>query len=71
MTFLTNLGEQAAARVKPAFGLTQHGRAGMEFLGSAQKFSSGYLRPRAKADFLENAEAAKLNEAHVALADNS
>ena len=38
----------------------------MEFLGSTQKFSSGYLRPRAKADFLANTEAAALDADHAA-----
>lgn len=71
MTFLTNLDEQSAARAAPAFSLSQHGRSAMEFLGSAQKFSSGYLRPRAKADFLAIGEAAALDAEHVAGNANS
>jgi SAM-dependent methyltransferase len=65
MTFLTKPNEQYTARTAPEFNLSQHGRAAMEFLGSAQKFSSSYLRQRAKADFLANDEAAALDAEHV------
>jgi SAM-dependent methyltransferase len=66
MTFLTDLNDGAAARAAPDFSLTQHGRSAMEFLGSAQRFSSGYLRPLARADFEAKPEAQALSAEHSA-----
>lgn len=66
MTFLTNLDDQAAASTAPSFSLSQHGRAAMEFLGSAQCFSSGHLRPRARAGFEADATARQLSAEHAA-----
>jgi SAM-dependent methyltransferase len=61
MTFFTKTTPEA---VKPAFGLTQHGRAGLEILGSMQKFSSSALRERARATFRASPEGARLGEEH-------
>lgn len=65
MTFLTNLSDGAAAQTAPDFSLSQHGRAAMEFLGSAQTFSTGYLRPFARADFEAKPEAQILTAEHA------
>lgn len=65
MTFLTNLDDSAAAKTAPDFRLSQRGRSAMEFLGSAQRFSSGRLRPRARADFEAQPEAQALSAAHA------
>jgi len=48
MTFFTTT---APAGTKSQFGLSQNGRAGLELLGSLQKFSSGMLREAARANF--------------------
>ncbi|MDV3456110.1 class I SAM-dependent methyltransferase [Sphingomonas sp. HF-S4] len=62
MTFFTSATPQGA---QPAFGLSQNGRAGMQMLGSIQKFASTRLRSTARANF-EGAEAgAALHEEHV------
>ena len=67
MTFLTKLDDATLdQRAKPAFGLSQRGRAGLEILGSIQKYSSGVIRPRARAAFDADPEAAKLSAEHVA-----
>jgi len=71
MTFLTDLNDGAAARTAPDFSLSQHGRAAMEFLGSAQRFSSGYLRPLARADFEAKPEAQVLSAEHAVDAKGS
>ena len=42
--------------------LKQRGRAGLQFLGSLQQFSSSELRDIAEADFAAQPEAAALNE---------
>ncbi|MDE1149951.1 MAG: methyltransferase domain-containing protein [Azospirillaceae bacterium] len=65
MTFLTKL-DSTPAGAKPAFGLSQRGRAGMELLGSLQKFSSGQFRPRAAAAFAADPEGARLTAEHAA-----
>jgi len=54
----------------PPLSLTQHGRASMEFLGSAQVFSSGMLRDRARAAFEADAEAAAIDAEHRAKGDD-
>lgn len=67
MTFLTKLDDATLdQRAKPAFGLSQRGRAGLEILGSIQKYSSGQIRPRARAAFEADPEAAKLSAEHAA-----
>lgn len=67
MTFLTKLDDAALdQRAKPAFGLSQRGRAGLEILGAIQKYSSGQIRPRARAAFEADQEAAKLGAEHAA-----
>src|SRR3546814_21162392 len=55
MTFFTNAAPTGA---QPAFGLTQNGRAGMQMLGSIQKFSSTKMREAARTCF-EESEAGK------------
>lgn len=67
MTFLTNLDDAALdRRAKPAFGLSQRGRAGLQILGSIQKYSSGQIRPRARAEFEADGEAKALASEHAA-----
>ncbi len=67
MTFLTKLDSpDLDPRMKPGFGLTQHGRASCEFLGGLQLFSSGQIRPRARAAFEADAQARKLSMEHAA-----
>lgn len=61
MTFFTNA---TPAGAKPAFGLTQHGRAGMQMLGAVQKFSSTQMRSIARANFHATPQGATLAEAH-------
>src|SRR3546814_18120601 len=51
MTFFTNAAPTGA---QPAFGLTQNGRAGMQMLGSIQKFSSTKMREAARTCFDES-----------------
>ena len=65
MTFITKLdAPDLDTRARPAFGLTQHGRASCEFLGSLQKFSSGEIRPKARAAFEADPEAQLLSAEH-------
>ncbi len=53
--------------VAPApLSVGQRGRAGMEVLGSMQKFSSDVLRKQAADNFLANETAASLNAEHIA-----
>lgn len=66
MTFLTQLNDSAMRQTAPDFTLSQRGRAGLEFLGSAQKFSSGHLRPRAQAAFDADPQAQALSAEHAA-----
>jgi SAM-dependent methyltransferase len=67
MTFMTKLDDASVAKAaKPTFTLAQHGRAGLEFLGAVQHFSSGELRGRAKSAFEADAEGAKLMAEHKA-----
>ncbi|CAN5298238.1 hypothetical protein BH10PSE4_BH10PSE4_38470 [soil metagenome] len=61
MTFFTSTTPDA---VRPAFGLTQHGRAGLEILGSIQKVSSGPMRDRARARFKASDEGVRLDAEH-------
>lgn len=61
MTFFTNA---TPAGAKPAFGLTQHGRAGMQMLGAVQKFSSTQMRSTARANFHATPQGAALAQAH-------
>jgi len=61
MTFFTNA---TPAGAMPAFGLTQHGRAGMQMLGAVQKFSSTQMRSIARANFHATPQGAALAEAH-------
>ena len=65
MTFFTKL-DSTDTRAQPVVGLTQHGRASMELLGSLQKFSSGQIRPKARAAFETDPEAQVLAEEHKA-----
>jgi SAM-dependent methyltransferase len=67
MTFLTKLdGPEVAQTARREFGLTQHGRAGLEMLGSIQKFSSGALRPAAAEWFRQQPDGARLSAEHAA-----
>ena len=67
MTFLTTLDDKALANGgKPDFSLSQRGRSAMEILGSLQKFSSGKLRPAARAEFEADEVAVKLSADHAA-----
>ena len=67
MTFITQLDDpNLTASAKPAFGLSQRGRAGMEILGSLQRFSTAHLRPRAQAEFEADPAAAGLMADHAA-----
>lgn len=67
MTFLTKLdGADLDPRARPAFGLSQHGRASYEFLGSLQHFSSGQIRPVARAEFETDPQAKALGAEHAA-----
>jgi SAM-dependent methyltransferase len=61
MTFFTSA---TPAGAQPAFGLTQHGRAGMQMLGAIQKFAATQLRPAARAAFHAQAEGAALGQEH-------
>lgn len=61
MTFFTKSTPQEAAA---PVGLTQYGRAGMQMLGSIQKFSSSKLRERARENFYATAEGKALADAH-------
>jgi SAM-dependent methyltransferase len=61
MTFFTNATPDA---LRPSFGLTQHGRAGLEILGSIQKISSGPMRERARARFRDSAVGERLGHEH-------
>jgi SAM-dependent methyltransferase len=61
MTFFTTAAPQGAL---PRVGLSQHGRAGLELLGSLQKFSSGTLRPHALATFEGSVEGKALAAEH-------
>ena len=60
---------ETASPFKP-LALSQHGRASMEFLGSAQVFSSGMLRDRAQSLFEADPEAARLAAEHAANGDD-
>lgn len=62
MTFFTRSAPQGASA---PVGLTQHGRAGMQMLGSIQKFSSSELRTRARENFFAKAEGKALAEEHA------
>ena len=44
--------------------LSQRGRAGLEFLGSLQPFSSSKIRQLAKKDFSNDSDGKLMNEAH-------
>lgn len=63
MTFFTNATPQG---VQPGFGLRQGGRAGMQMLGSIQKFSSTRLRESARAAFAADPQGAALHDEHAA-----
>jgi SAM-dependent methyltransferase len=58
MTFFTSASPTAP------MGLTQRGRAGLELLGSLQKFSSGTLRRHAREHFEDSAEGKALAADH-------
>lgn len=65
MTFFTKLDStDLDTRAQPVVGLTQHGRASMELLGSLQKFSSGEIRSRARTAFEADPEAQALAAEH-------
>ncbi len=66
MTFLTKLPDAGDRRATNPFGLSQHGRAGMEILGTIQKFAASSLRPQARALFEGNADAQALSAEHGA-----
>ncbi len=61
MAFFTKDTPQALAA---GTALSQRGRAGLEALGSIQKFSSGAYRERARQSFNSHPQAARLAEAH-------
>lgn len=63
-------GSNPSAAGAPRLCLSQHGRASMEFLGSAQVYSSGTLRDRAREQFTADAEAARLDAEHRASGDD-
>jgi hypothetical protein len=63
MSFFTNATPDS---VRPAFGLSQTGRAGLEFLGATQKFASSRLRPAARRAFETSSAGAALAVAHAA-----
>jgi SAM-dependent methyltransferase len=63
MTFFT---QSTPDTVKPDFGLSQAGRAGLELLGSLQKFSSGALRTAAHERFTTSEEGRALGIEHAA-----
>ena len=66
MTFLTNLADAPAAKgANSPFGLTQHGRAGMEILGAIQQFAAANLRPKARAAFEADPKAQALATEHA------
>jgi SAM-dependent methyltransferase len=60
MTFFTAATPDS---VRPAFGLSQQGRAGLEILGSVQKFASRALREAARATYNAGPEAPALADA--------
>ena len=65
MTFITKLDSpELDTRVKPAFGLTQHGRSSLQFLGSLQKYAAGDIRPKARAAFEADPQAQALDDEH-------
>ena len=63
MTFFTKDTPDALA---VGTALSQRGRAGLEALGSIQKFSSGAYRDRARETLNAHPEGARLSEAHLA-----
>lgn len=65
MTFLTRLDDESInSKAIPSFSLSQRGRAGLEFLGNLQKFSSSKLRPLASDNFYKSAAGRKLKKDH-------
>lgn len=67
MTFLTNLDDKSLkSGAVPTFALSQRGRAGMQVLGSIQKYSSGVLRPIASENFETSARGRELAADHAA-----
>ena len=58
MTWFT---KETPTAVRPQFGLSQRGRAGLEILGAMQRFASTRLRGQAKADFYEREDAREIN----------
>ncbi len=65
MTFLTKLDDAPAGAASNPFGLSQHGRAGMEILGAIQQFAATSLRPQARAVFEADAKAQALSAEHA------
>lgn len=61
MTFLTSLDRSDASHAE--LNLHQRGRAGLELLGSLQKFSSSRIRDRARDEFQSRPQAAELDAA--------
>jgi len=53
----------ASTTAKPAVGLNQRGRAGLQVLGAMQAFTSSAFRPKAKANFYANPEGRALSDA--------
>jgi SAM-dependent methyltransferase len=67
MTFMNSTDAKSMPKqMRPDFGLTQRGRAGLEILGAMQKFSSATLREIARARFETSAEGRALSEQHAA-----
>jgi SAM-dependent methyltransferase len=59
---VTFLKQSNVSRSAPALGLSQRGRAGVEFLGAVQSFSSGALRRQARSDFETDPDGAAIIE---------
>jgi SAM-dependent methyltransferase len=67
MTFLTKLDDAPTdGGTKNPFGLSQHGRAGMEILGAIQQFAATSLRPQARHAFESDTDAQLLSAEHAA-----
>jgi SAM-dependent methyltransferase len=58
---MTFLSEHNLSRERLKVPLSQRGRSSVEFLGALQNYSSGVLRPKARAEFAADPEGARLN----------
>ncbi len=59
------------ANLRPDFGLSQRGRAGLEILGAMQKFSSSKYREEARSRFEASPEGSDITREHAADRDGS